>query len=72
MVRHHRFHWNIAEVGKHAVDHVLSDEAAGRANRLGAAAVIDTDDLTHVLGVEPGRERRRPASAWILESKRME
>ena len=41
------------------VAHVPGDETAGSRDEIGAAAVVRADDLTHVLGVEPGRERGR-------------
>ena len=37
----------IAEISQHAVAHVFGDEAAGLANRLGAASMIGADDLSH-------------------------
>jgi hypothetical protein len=49
----------IAEIGKHAIAHVLSDEPAKRADHLRAAVMIGTHDLSHVLGVQPSRECRR-------------
>src|SRR5262249_4801312 len=49
----------IAEIGENAVPHVLGDEATSLADLFGAAAVIGTDNLAHVLGIEPRGERRR-------------
>ena len=49
----------IAEIGQHPVAHVLGDETAGLGDEIGAATVIRTDDLAHVLGVEASRERGR-------------
>ena len=50
----------IAEIGEHAVAHVLGDEPAERAATISAtAAVIGADDLAQILGIEPGRERGR-------------
>jgi hypothetical protein len=42
----------------HAVAHVFGDKAAGTFDQLGAAVVIFSDDLAHVLRVEPRRQRR--------------
>src|ERR1700690_3589740 len=36
-----------------------SDETSGLDDEISAATVVRTDDLLHVLGVEPGRERGR-------------
>ena len=49
----------IAEISQHPVTHILGDEPPGLGDLLGAATVIGTDDLAHVLGVEPSRERGR-------------
>ena len=49
----------IAEIGQHPVTHVLGDETAGLGDEIGAAALVCTNDLTHVLGVEPRRQRGR-------------
>ena len=49
----------IAEISQHAVAHVLGDEPAGLGDLLGAATVIGTDDLAHVLGIQPRRQRGR-------------
>ena len=49
----------IAEIDQHPVAHVLGDEAADPGDEIGAATVVRTDDLAHVLGVEPRRERGR-------------
>ena len=49
----------IAEISQHAVAHVLGDEPPGLGDLLGAATVIGTDDLAHVLGVQPSRQRGR-------------
>src|SRR5258706_10075388 len=46
----------IAEVGEHAIAHVLGDKPARLADHLRAAVMIGTHDLSHVLGVEPSRE----------------
>ena len=43
----------VTKVTKHAVPHVLGDEATGLGDLLSAAAMIGADDLTHVFGVEP-------------------
>ena len=49
----------IAEIGQYPVAHVPGDETAGSGDEIGAAAVVRADDLAHILGVEPGRERGR-------------
>jgi hypothetical protein len=49
----------IAEIGQHAIAHVLRDEAPGLGDHPGAAAMIGADDLPHVFGIEPRRERGR-------------
>ena len=43
-----------AEVSQHSVTHVLGHEAGGPGDNLGAAAVIGTDDIAHILGVQTG------------------
>ena len=49
----------VAEVDEHAVAHVLGDEAVEAGHGLGDAAVIRSDHLAQVLGIEPRRQRRR-------------
>ena len=49
----------IAKIGEHPVAHIFGDETAGLRDEIGAAVVVGANDLTHVLGVEPGRQRRR-------------
>ena len=50
----------IAEIGEHAVAHVFGDEAAVALRSTSAQhVVIGRDDLSHVLGVEPRRQRGR-------------
>jgi hypothetical protein len=49
----------VAEIGEHAVAHILRNKAARALDQLGAAMVISTDDLAHVLGVEPRGKRSR-------------
>jgi hypothetical protein len=49
----------IAEVGEHAIAHVLGDKPARLANHFRAALMIGTHDLSHILGVEPSRKRCR-------------
>ena len=49
----------IAEIGQYPVANVPGDETAGTGDEIGAAAVVRADDLAHVLGVEPRRERGR-------------
>src|SRR6516165_11033138 len=46
----------IAEIGEHAVTHVLGHETTGLGDYLGAPSVISADDLPQLLGVEPGRQ----------------
>ena len=43
----------IAEIGEHAVAHVLGDEATVAFDQFGATAVIGADDLPQLLGIEP-------------------
>ena len=49
----------IAEIGQHPVAHILGDEAAVAFDQICAATMIAANDLTHVLGIEPRRQRRR-------------
>ena len=49
----------IAEIGEHAVAHIFGDEAAVARDRRRAAFLIGGDDLAHVLGIEPRRQRGR-------------
>ena len=49
----------IAEIGEHAVAHVLGDKPAGAVDDRGARAVIGADHRAQILGVEPRRQRRR-------------
>jgi hypothetical protein len=49
----------IAEIGEHAVAHVLGDETSVALDHLSAAAVIGVNDAPQVFGVEPGGERGR-------------
>jgi hypothetical protein len=42
----------IAEIGEHAVTHVLGHETAVTLDQFGAAAMIDADDPSQVFGVE--------------------
>ena len=48
-----------AEVRQNAIAHVLGDVPAPALDHLGAAALIGADHATHVLGIEPRRERGR-------------
>ena len=48
-----------AEIGEHAVAHVLGDVAAPALDHLGAAVLIRADHLAHVLGIEPRRKLGR-------------
>ena len=47
----------IAEIGEHAVAHVLGDEPPVALNEARAAPVIGRNRLPHVLGIEPHRHR---------------
>ena len=49
----------IAEINKYAVAHIFGDVAAKAAYGLGDAFLIGRDDLSQVLRVHAGRERRR-------------
>jgi len=49
----------IAEIGKHAVSHVLGDKSTVAVDQLSGAAVISADDAAQVLWVEPGRQSGR-------------
>jgi hypothetical protein len=49
----------IAEISEYAVAHVFGDEAAVAFDEARAALVIGGNDLAHILGIEPCRERRR-------------
>jgi hypothetical protein len=49
----------VAEIAEHAVAHILGDEPPAALNQARAALVIGSDDLTHVLGIEPSRHRCR-------------
>jgi hypothetical protein len=54
--------------------HVLGDKSAVAINQLGAATVVDANDATQVLWVEPSRERSRAdeitkhLSCWVGEA----
>jgi hypothetical protein len=49
----------VAEIGQHAVAHVLGDEAAIGRDQIRAALVIGADDPAHVLRIELRRKRGR-------------
>jgi hypothetical protein len=49
----------IAEIGEHAVAHVLRDETAAAFNDRSAAAVMGGDHRAQILRIEPRRQRRR-------------
>jgi hypothetical protein len=49
----------VAEIGEHSVTHIFRDDPSSLGDLLGAAAVICSDDLAHVLWVETRRERGR-------------
>ena len=48
-----------AEIGEHAVAHEFCDETVITRYRSRAGVLIGTDDLAHVLGIEPRRQRGR-------------
>ena len=48
-----------AEVGEHAVAHELGDVPSKRATTPAQRVLVGADDLAHLLGVEPRRERGR-------------
>ncbi len=48
-----------AEIGEHAITHVLGDMPAPALDHLGAGGLIGPDHLPHVLGIEPRRELSR-------------
>jgi hypothetical protein len=47
-----------AEIGQHAVAHILRDKPAGTLDDGGDAVMIRADDLTQILRVEARRQRR--------------
>ena len=49
----------IAEIGEHAIAHVLGNESAIALDQHRAAALIGANDLAQVLGIEPGRQGGR-------------
>ena len=49
----------VAEIHQHSIAHVLGDKAAEMGDRIGDTAMIRSDDLTQVLGIQTRRERRR-------------
>ena len=49
-----------AEVGEHAVAHVLGDVAPRSADHPGAAFLVGADHLAHVLGIEPADSSVEP------------
>ena len=46
----------VAKIGQHAIAQVLGDEPFGLGDHLGAAAVIDANDLAQVLRIQPRRK----------------
>ncbi len=48
-----------AEIGQHAVAHELGDEAVVARDRARTGVLIGANDLAHVLGIEPRRQRGR-------------
>jgi hypothetical protein len=48
-----------AEIGQHAVAHEFGDEPVIARDRARRGLLIGANDLAHVLGIEPGRERSR-------------
>src|SRR5690242_16476127 len=49
----------VAKISKHAVTHVLGDKAIERRDDFGDRAVIDVDQLAHILRIELRRQRSR-------------
>ncbi len=49
----------IAEIGQQPVAHELGNETAMARDHDGAGFLVGADHLAHVLGIEPGRQRRR-------------
>jgi hypothetical protein len=49
----------IAEIGQDPVAHIFGDEAAGLGDEVFAEPMIGADDLAHILGIEPRRQRGR-------------
>ena len=49
----------IAEEDQHAVAHELGDKAVIAGGDAGAGILVEADHLAHVLGIEPGGNRRR-------------
>jgi hypothetical protein len=49
----------IAEIDQHAVAHIFGDKTAKAAHGVGDAAVVGADDVTQILGIEAGGQRRR-------------
>jgi hypothetical protein len=49
----------VAEIGKHAIAHVSSDETPMLDDHLGAMPMIGTDDVPKILRIKPRRECRR-------------
>ncbi len=49
----------IAEIDENTIAHILGDETIEPGNDFSDRAVIGADDLTQILGVKKGRERRR-------------
>ena len=49
----------VAEIDEDAVAHVFRDKAVEMADRRTATVLIRGDDIAQILGVHPGRERRR-------------
>ena len=48
-----------AEIGQHAVAHEFGDEAVVARDRARTGVLIGANDLAHVLGIEPRRQRGR-------------
>jgi hypothetical protein len=55
----------VAEIGENPVAHVFCDEAAIALNQFSATAMIGGNDAPQILGVEPGRQRRRARKVSI-------
>ena len=49
----------VAEISEHSVAHVLGDIPVEAPDAIGDGAMVCSDDLAQILGVEPYRQGRR-------------
>ncbi len=49
----------IAEINQHAVAHIFGDKTAKPSTMSATHAMVGTDDLAQILGIEPRGQRRR-------------